>query len=130
MRYPTAPPDAHQREAIRRWIADLEAMPGVEEVLGWQVIDREEFLGDEEPPPPEGICVEIRFRRRGQDPRLWHRLQVGPIAPGGASAKEAQVPRPDPAPPGSAMPSDLRGCPRIPRDLTSEGGQSYHLDKD
>lgn len=74
-------PDAYQRRAILRWIADLEAMPGVSEVLGWQVVDRDRFLDQEDLAAPVGICVEIRFRRRGQDPRLWHRLLVGPISP-------------------------------------------------
>ncbi|MFT3863985.1 MAG: hypothetical protein QM729_06910 [Solirubrobacterales bacterium] len=123
-------PDAQQWMAIRRRIADLEAMPGVSEVLGRQVIDRDEFLGDGEPPAPEGICVEIRFRRRGEDPRRWHRLQVGPIAPGGAGDERGRRPRPGALLLASAMPSECHGCPRIPRDLTSGGEQSYHLDKD
>lgn len=107
-------PDAHQSMAIGRWIADLEAMPGVSEVLGWQVIDRDEFLGDEEPPAPEGICVEIRFRRRGQDPSLWHRLQVGPIAPAGADAGRRRPARPGPSPGGGDTPdcpAMFRHCP-------------------
>jgi hypothetical protein len=105
-------PDARQRLAIMRWIADLEAMPGVEEVLGWQAIDRDEFPREEEPSPPEGLCVEIWFRRRGEDPRLWHRLQVGPIAPGGgADGEEAEGARPGPPSRGSAMPPDCPGFP-------------------
>jgi hypothetical protein len=95
---PTAPtPDAHHREAIRRWARDLRAMPGVAEVLGWEAIEPEGF--PDEGRRPEGIYVEFRFRHRDEDPGIWQRLQVGPIAPGAEDGA----------------------------DLTSPDGQSYHV---
>ncbi len=88
---PTAPmPDARQREEIRRWSRDLEAMPGVAEVLGWEAIEPEGF--PDKGRRPEGIYVEIRFRRRGEDPEIWHRLQVGPISPGEGDGADLTCP--------------------------------------
>jgi len=93
---PATAPDARQCEAIRCWIADLEAMPGVAEVTGWRPIGPEGF--PEETGRPEGVYVEIRFRRGGEDPNLWHLLQVGPIAPGGVDGGEDVGDRPTPHP--------------------------------
>ena len=72
-------------------------MPGVAEVLGWEAVEPESF--PDEGRRPEGIYVEIRFRRRDEDAEIWHRLQVGPIAPG----------------------------TEVAADLTSPGRQSYHV---